>query len=78
MNFLFFLWNTFARVVSFLFLILVEIVIFTMLVNALNEAGMSSIANLLKVIFIIWIIIDIILKIFVGGGKVLIRYIFKF
>lgn len=78
MNFLFFLWNTFARVVSFLFLILVEIVIFTMLVNALNEAGMSSIANLLKVIFIIWIIIDIILKIFVGGGKALIRYIFKF
>lgn len=77
MNFLFFLWNSFARIINFFFFIFAEILVFSLLVSAITAAGMPILAGFLTFIFIIWIIIDIILKVFVGGGKTLIGYIFN-
>jgi hypothetical protein len=78
MNFLIFLWNTFARLVSFFAFIVLEIVVFSIFVGAVAGAGMPGLAGILTVVFTIWIIVDIILRIFIGGSKNLIRYIFKF
>jgi len=78
MNFLIFLWNIFARLVSFFAFIALEIVVFTFLVGAVAGAGMPGLAGILTVVFTIWIIVDIILRIFIGGGKNLIKYIFRF
>lgn len=77
MGFIAFLWNAFVRIVSFFLIIAVEIIIFGMIVTALSAAGLAIIAAPLTVLFTIWIIIDIILKIFIGGGKTIFHYIFK-
>lgn len=78
MNFLIFLWNIFARLVSFVIFIALEIFVFSIIVKALKEAGMPFLASILTIVFVIWIIIDIIIRIFIGGGKNLIKYIFRF
>lgn len=78
MGFLIFLWNTFARIASLFIFILLEIVIFTIFVGAVSSAGMPGLASILTIVFTVWIIIDVIFRIFIGGGKSLIRYIFKF
>ena len=78
MNFLIFLWNIFARIVGFIVFISFEIFIFSIIIKVLNESGLPAIANILTFVFVIWIIIDIILKIFVGGAKSLIRTILRY
>ena len=42
------------------------------------ESGMTKLANILAIFFAIWIIIDIIIKIFVGSAKSIIRYLIKY
>lgn len=78
MNFLFFLFNIIMKGLSFFAFIIFEIVIFYVLASELNSQGLEGLATFLSFVFVIWIIIDIILKIFVGGAKSIIRYIFKF
>lgn len=77
MNFIIFLWNIFAKLVGFLSFIALEIIIFSLIVGAVGSV-MPSLGVILTLIFTIWIIIDVVLKIFVGGAKSIIRYIFNF
>ena len=78
MGFLIFLWNTFARLVWFLSFIVFEIAVFYFITKSIIEAGMPVLAGILTVVFIIWIIADIIIRVFIGGGKTLISWIFRF
>lgn len=78
MHFLIFLWNTFARFIGFLTFIIIEIVVFNYIITVLRDTGLNSLANILTVVFIIWIILEILIKIFIGGGKTLLQWIFKF
>lgn len=77
MGFLIFLWNMFARLVWFLSFIIFEIIVFSFIVGAVADAGMTGFAALLTFIFVIWIIAEILIRIFVGGGKSVIKYIFR-
>jgi len=78
MGFLIFLWNTFARLVWFFSFIIFEVIVFSFIVNMVSDAGMPGLAKLLTFVFIIWIIAEILIKILIGGGKSLIRWIFRF
>jgi hypothetical protein len=78
MGFLIFLWNTFARLVWFLSFLIFEIIVFNFIVENVNDTGYPGVAKLLKMIFIVWIIAEIIIRIFVVGGKSLIRYLLRF
>jgi hypothetical protein len=77
MGFLIFLWNTFARLVWFLSFIIFEIIVFSFIVGAVAEVS-PALASILTIVFTIWIIAEIAIRIFVGGGKSLIRWIFRF
>jgi hypothetical protein len=77
MNFIIFLWNTFARLFWFLWFIIFEIIVFNFIVGIVSDAGMPWLAAILKLVFTIWIIAEIVLKIVVGGGKTLIKWIFR-
>ena len=77
MGFLIFLWNMFARLVWFLSFIIFEIIVFSIIVGVVSESS-PALASILTVVFIIWIIAEITIRIFVGGGKSLIRWIFRF
>ena len=77
MGFLIFLWNTFARLVWFLTFLVFEIVVFSFIVGVVAEVS-PSLATILTMVFTIWIIAEIAIRIFVGGGKSLLRYIFRF
>lgn len=78
MGFLIFLWNMFARLVWFLSFIIFEVIVFGFIVGLVADAGMPVFAALLTLVFTIWIIAEILIRIFVGGGKSLIRYLFRF
>lgn len=78
MNFLIFLWNNFVRFIWFISFIIFEILVFGLIIKGVNEAGLYWLSGILTIVFIIWIILEILLKIFVGGTKSLIRYIFRF
>ena len=77
MGFLIFLWNTFARLVWFLTFLVFEIVVFSFIVRIVSESS-PALAGILTMVFTIWIIAEIAIRIFVGGGKSLIRWIFRF
>ena len=77
MGFLIFLWNTFARLVWFLSFIIFEIIVFSFIVGIVSESS-PALAGILTFIFTIWIIAEIAIRIFVGGSKSLIRWIFRF
>jgi heme A synthase len=68
----------FARIFSFFAFIIIEIFIFSMIYKYMIESGMTKLANILAIFFAIWIIIDIIIKIFVGSAKSIIRYLIKY
>jgi hypothetical protein len=67
----------FARLVWFLSFIIFEIIVFSIIVGVVSESS-PALASILTVVFIIWIIAEITIRIFVGGGKSLIRWIFRF
>lgn len=74
MVFIIFLWNTFVRIVSFSFFILLECVVFFFIYKYL--LGVSFIlANFLAFIFFIWLIVEVILGIVVGSSVNIIKYI---
>lgn len=77
MGFLIFLWNTFARLVWFLTFLVFEIVVFSFIVGIVADSS-PALAAILTMVFTIWIIAEIAIRIFVGGGKSLLRYIFRF
>lgn len=77
MGFLIFLWNAFARLVWFLTFIVFEIVVFSFIVGVVAEVS-PVLAGVLTVVFTLWIIAEILIRIFVGGGKSLWRWIFRF
>jgi hypothetical protein len=78
MGFIIFIWNLFARIFSFFFFIMIEIFIFSLILKYMAESGMGGLAGFLTIVFTIWIIADIIIKIFVGGSKSIIRYLIKY
>lgn len=78
MNFLIFLWNNFARLVWFLSFLAFEIIVFSFIVGIISSAGMPILALLLTVVFTIWIIAEVIVKIFIGGGKSVLKWIFRY
>ena len=55
--------------------ILMEAVIFSLIYKEMVAQDMPILANILGVIFIIWLITDLILRIFIGTGKSIINYI---
>ena len=75
MGFLIFLWNMFVRLVTFFGFILIETAVFTVIYQALSTDH-PILAFFLGVIFFIWILVEIILRIFVGTGVSVIKYIF--
>jgi hypothetical protein len=77
MGFLIFLWNTFARLVWFLTFLVFEIVVFSFIVGIVADSS-PALATILTMVFTVWIIAEIAIRIFVGGGKSLLRYIFRF
>jgi hypothetical protein len=78
MNFLIFLWNSFVRIFSFFAFIVFEIIVFYWIVSAISSGGMPILAGFLAIVFTIWILAEIIIRIFIGGGKNLIKWIFRF
>jgi len=77
MGFLIFLWNTFARLVWFLSFIIFEIIVFSFIVDIVADSS-PALAGILTIVFTIWIIAEIAIRIFVVGSKSLIRWIFRF
>jgi hypothetical protein len=77
MRFLIFLWNTFARLVWFLSFIIFEIIVFSFIVDIVADSS-PALAGILTIVFTIWIIAEIAIRIFVVGSKSLIRWIFRF
>lgn len=77
MRFLAFIFNSIFKIISFFSLVVVEVVLFSLIYKALINQGMSEFAGYLFYVFLAWIIIDIILRIFLGTGKSIIRYIFS-
>lgn len=55
--------------------VFMEAVIFSLIYREMINQDMVILANILGVIFIIWLFIDIFLKVFVGSAKSIIRYI---
>jgi hypothetical protein len=77
MNFIIFLWNTFVKFLEFLLFIALEIIVFDLIIEAVDPV-MPVLSAILKIIFSLWLITEIALRILVGGTKSLIRYIFNF
>lgn len=78
MGFLIFLWNWFARMVWFVTFLTIEIGVFWIIYQVLQGAGLPIIANIMAIVFVLWLIVEILMRIFVGGFKNLIGYILKF
>jgi hypothetical protein len=77
MNFLIFLWNSFARLFWFLSFIVFEVIVFRWLIGEIDKAGLPGLSLILSIIFVIWIVAEIILRIVVGGGTNLIKWILR-
>jgi hypothetical protein len=77
MNFLIFLWNSFARLFWFLSFIVFEVIVFRWLICEIDKAGLPGLSLILSIIFVIWIVAEIILRIVVGGGTNLIKWILR-
>ena len=68
----------FARIVGFFGIIIMEIFVFSLIIAGLENAGLHGVASVLTIVFIIWLIADIVLKIVVRGGKSLISRIWNY
>lgn len=75
MGFLIFIWNCFARLVSFSLFIILELFVFGIVFAAVSKSS-PAIASLLMIIFVIWVIVEIIIRIFVGTSINIVKYIF--
>lgn len=75
MGFLTFIWNLFVRLVTFFGFLAIEITVFAFLYKIVSGAA-PVFAGILLVIFVIWIIVEIIIKLFVGTSINIIKYVF--
>lgn len=75
MGFTVFLWNTFARMFSLAWFIILEIFIFSIIYDSVAESS-PVFAKLLGTVFFIWIVVEILLRLIVGTGANLFKYIF--
>lgn len=75
MQFMIFIWNSLMRILGLLGFILLEIIVFYVICESLKDSGYPVISSVLKIIFIIWIIFEIILKIIVGGSVNIFNYL---
>jgi len=75
MGFLTFIWNFFVRLVTFFGFLAIEITIFAFLYKIVSEAA-PVFAGVLLVVFVIWIIVEVIIKLFVGTSINVIKYVF--
>lgn len=78
MGFLTFLWNVFARVIGFFGTILIEICIFGLLYIGAKPTIGEFWADLLGLVFILWLLIDSFLKLFIGGSASILSYLWSF
>jgi hypothetical protein len=75
MGFLIFIWNTLMRIIGLLGFILMEIMIFGLVYYAILDSY-PVVANLLGFVFIVWIIAEVVLRVVVGGGVTVLKYLF--
>jgi|AntRauTorckE6833_2_1112554.scaffolds.fasta_scaffold00024_86 hypothetical protein len=75
MNFIFFITNLVHRVFITFWYMIAELFIFSLIYKSFVENGMPIIANILGVIFLLWLIMDLIITIFVKTGKSFYRYL---
>lgn len=74
MGFLVFIWNILMRVVGIFGMILMEAMVFGLIYMAVADRH-PFIANILAFVFVIFIIVEVILRIFVGGGVGLFKFL---
>lgn len=77
MRFLIFLINIFTKLFNFICFIIVELMVFYLILYVLYNSGLDTIALITKIVFVLWIIAEILMMIFIDGFKGLIRYIIK-
>jgi hypothetical protein len=78
MGFFGLLWNLTMMLIKFFGVILIEICIFGLVFIAISPTIGEFWTNALGIIFVIWIIVDSILKIVVGGSASILRYVWSF
>jgi hypothetical protein len=75
MGFLITIWNLLMRIIGILGMILMETMIFGLVYFALIDIY-PIVANILAIAFVIYIIIEVILRVVVGGSVSLFKYLF--
>lgn len=63
MGFLSFLFNTIYKIFSILGYIIMELLIFSIIFYVVNDMGYTKTAYILSIVFIIWLVIDVIIRI---------------
>lgn len=75
MGFLILIWNLLMRLIGIFGMILMESMVFGLVYFAIADTYPIA-ANLLLIGFVIFIILEVILRVVVGGGVGVIKYIF--
>ncbi len=63
MGFLSFLFNVIYKTFSILGFILMELLVFSIIYYIVNDMGYVKVAYLLSIIFVVWLIVDVIIRI---------------
>lgn len=63
MGFLSFLFNTIYKIFSILGFIIMELLVFSIIFYVVNDMGYTKTAYILSIVFIIWLVIDVIIRI---------------
>ena len=63
MGFLSFLFNTIYKIFSILGFIIMELLVFSIIYYVVNDMGYIKTAYILSIVFIIWLVIDVIIRI---------------
>lgn len=63
MGFLSFLFNTIYKIFSILGYIIMELLVFSIIFYVVNDMGYTKTAYILSIVFIIWLVIDVIIRI---------------
>ena len=63
MGFLSFLFNTIYKIFSILGFIIMELLVFGIIFYVVNDMGYTKTTYILSIVFIIWLVIDVIIRI---------------
>ena len=63
MGFLSFLFNTIYKIFSILGFIIMELLVFSIIFYVVNDMGYTKTVYILSIVFIIWLVIDVIIRI---------------